>query len=152
MKLRYQRVSYTTSASAGRQMERMLDYLLDASRNAALSASGEWRPPVDVYETHSEIAVLVELAGVNEDEIDVVLFEDVLLVKGERRPALGADEDMTYYEAGVRYGRYRAEIFLPSPVDADGVHARYESGFLSVRLPKPSARRLATVMSDSIDE
>jgi HSP20 family molecular chaperone IbpA len=153
MKLRYQRVSYRTSASAGRHLERMLDYLLDASRStAAINERGEWRPPVDVYETESELAVLVELAGMDEEDIEVVLFDDVIVVKGERRPAFGADEDPTYYEAGVRYGRYRAEVFLPVAVDADRVQARYDNGFLRIRLPKPSSVRLRPAMvSDSTD-
>ncbi|MDP9379396.1 MAG: Hsp20/alpha crystallin family protein [Chloroflexota bacterium] len=151
MKLRYQRVSYSGSVDAGRQLERMLDYLLDASRtSAAVNGRGEWRPPVDMYETDSELAVHVELAGMNEDDIEVILFDDVLVIKGERKPAFGVAGNLTYYEAGVRYGRYRAEVFLPITVEAEQVEARYENGFLRIRLPKPSSIRLRpALVSDS---
>ena len=153
MKLRYQRVSYTSTEGAGRQLERLLDYMLDASRNTALNMRGEWRPPVDVYGTDAHVEVLVELAGMDEEDIEVVLFEDVLVVKGERKPRPSADQDLTYYEAGVRYGRFRAEVFLPSAVEAESVEATYTDGFLQIRLPKRTARQLRpTVTGNRTDE
>jgi hypothetical protein len=78
----------------------MLDYLMDASRNTALNAAGEWRPPVDVFQMDDELTVLIELAGMAEDDIEVVLFDDVLVVKGERKPTIDGERELTYYEAG----------------------------------------------------
>ncbi len=152
MKLRFQRVSYCNSGSAEKELERMLDYLLDASRSTAVNMRGEWRPPVDVYQTEHELAVLMELAGMNEEEIEVILFDDVLVVKGERKPALTSGGDLTYYEAGVRYGKFRAEVVLPAVVDADNVQAEYENGFLKVILPKLSVRLRPTLVSDIANE
>lgn len=152
MKLRYQRVSYISTVAAGRQLERMLDYLMDASRNTALNAAGEWRPPVDVFQMDDELTVLVELAGMVEDDIEVVLFDDVLVVKGERKPALDAERELTYYEAGVRYGQFRVEVFLPLPIDADRVDASYENGFLRINLPTNAGRvQTAVVLDDTHD-
>lgn len=140
MKLRYQRVSYRGTAAANRQMERMLDYLWDTSRNTPWGAHGEWRPPIDVYQTTGEVSVLVELAGMNEEDIEVILYEDVVVITGERKPFAFTGEDLTYHEAGVRYGRFRAEVFVPVAVDADEAQALYENGFLRIRLPKPHVR------------
>ncbi len=152
MKLRYQRVSYTTSGSTGRELDRMLDYLLDASRSTAVNVRGEWRPPVDAYQTENDLLVIVELAGMDEDDIEVILFEDVLVVKGEREPALSTGAELTWYEAGIRYGKFRAEVFLPARVDAEHVQAEYQNGFLSVRLPKVSVRRGPNLVSDIANE
>jgi len=114
----------------------MLDYLWDAPRNSHLNAHGEWRPPVDVFQTDTAMTVLVELAGMEEDDIEVVLFNDVVVVTGERKPPIGGDEDLTYHEAGVRYGRFRADVFLPASVDPDNTQAWYENGFLKIGLSK----------------
>ncbi|MDQ3327442.1 MAG: Hsp20 family protein [Chloroflexota bacterium] len=152
MKLRYQRVSYISTVAAGRQLERMLDYLMDASRNTALNAAGEWRPPVDVFQMDDELTVLVELAGMVEDDIEVVLFDDVLVVKGERKPALDPERELTYYEAGVRYGQFRVEVFLRSQIEVELIEASYQNGFLRIKLPNQANMRGTTVALDSVHE
>lgn len=138
MKLRYQRVRYRGPAASGRQLEQMLDYLWDASRSTPWSLHGEWRPPVDVYQTAGEVSVLVELAGMDEEEIEVTLFDDVVIITGERAPLIHPGEDLQYHEAGVRYGRFRAEVFLPVSVNADATQAQYDNGLLRISLPKQS--------------
>lgn len=140
MKLRYRRISYGGTESAGRQMEHLLDHLWDISRNSALGAFGEWRPPIDVYQTADEVSIQIEIAGMREDDFDVTLFNDMLVIKGERRPITHPDQEMIYHEAGVRYGRFRAEVYLPVTVDVDKTSAQYENGFLIIKVPKHTMR------------
>ena len=62
--------------------------LADAWRPHTASVSmGQpaWRPPCDIIETATELIVLAELAGVDHEQLDVLLFEDALIVEGERR-------------------------------------------------------------------
>ncbi len=136
MKLSYRRVNLRGSGIGEEQFDRVLDYLWDASRTGALGAYGEWRPPVDVCQTEKEVRVLVELAGMREDDIEVTLFEDVILITGEREASAPTGDGLTYHEAGIRYGRFRVEVFLPSTVEPDRVQAVYENGFLRIDLPK----------------
>ena len=147
MKLRYRRVSLRETA-ASVQMERMLDYLWDASRNRGLGVSGEWRPSADVYQTADALAVVVELAGMDEEEIIVTLFADVLVIEGERLPSGLPQGDYTYHEAGIRYGRFRVEVLLPAPVEADQTQARYENGFLTIILPKQTVQLRKGLVGD----
>lgn len=97
-------------------------------------AQPRWRPETDVYETAKAVTVTVELAGVDEDGVEVTLFEDALVVEGERR--LACDEDCVYHAASIRQGPFRLEVPLPARVDQAGVEARYDKGLLRVRLPK----------------
>ncbi len=147
MKLRYRRASYIGANPASKHLEHLLDCLWDASRNPALGTTGEWRPAVDVYQTAGEVVVRAELAGVNEEDIEATVFSDVLVVSGERRwPPSGAD--ITYHEAGIRYGPFRVEVFIPAAVDVDRATAQYENGFLTVSLPKtPASVRTVSEMS-----
>ena len=95
------------------------------------------RPPTDVVETASEVIVLVELPGVDHEQLDVLLFEDALIVEGERRlPAYAAG---VYHAAEIRQGQVRLELPLPSPIDPEQVDARYERGLLEMRLVKRTA-------------
>src|SRR5512134_2112967 len=82
-----------------------------------------WRPDADTYETESAIEVLVELAGVEEDDFEVQLFEDVLVVAGHRRLPSCA-EGAVYHAADIRQGPFQVEVVLPAAVDAERVEAR----------------------------
>jgi len=58
------------------------------------------------------------------------------VVSGERLDDHKRGEAVYYHEAQIRYGPFRVEVFIPSPVDREAVMARYENGFLWVDLPK----------------
>lgn len=108
----------------------------------ASGVQAAWRPPLEVYETETEIVVLAELAGMREDEIQVSIDDSVLTISGNRRPE-GEDRPRSIHEMGIRYGDFAAEIFLPAPVMTDGIVASYEAGMLRVRLPKAEATRVS---------
>jgi HSP20 family protein len=94
-----------------------------------------WRPDADVRESASAIEIVVDVAGVEEEKLEIQLFEDAIVVEGERR--LGeCGEGVVYHVAGVRQGPFRLELPLPVAVDPAGVEARYERGVLYIALRK----------------
>ena len=94
-----------------------------------------WRPDADLYETVATVEAAIELAGVDEDEIDIQLFDDVLVVEG-RRLLPPAAAGALYHAAGIRQGGFRIALPLPARVDPERVEARYERGLLRITLPK----------------
>ena len=101
----------------------------------AALAHSHWRPATDVVETGRAITVTVELAGVDEEDVVVLLFEDVLVVEG-RRELPRCEEDGVYRVAAIRQGPFRIEVPLSVRIDPKGVVARCERGLVCVRLPK----------------
>lgn len=100
-------------------------------------ARPQWRPLVDIYEAVHELVIKVEIAGMSEEDFDVVLYDDTLVIEGARSCQLAAQEEIRFHVAEVRYGPFTLEVSLPViDVDRDRVHARYERGFLYVTLPK----------------
>jgi HSP20 family protein len=93
-----------------------------------------WRPPADVCESESTIVVIVDLAGINQDDLDVVLFEDALIVDGRRR--LPADPGVVYHLAEIRQGPFHLELELPGSIDQERVDARYDQGLLRITFLK----------------
>ena len=75
------------------------------------------------------------------EEIEVTLYEDALVISGERRDDPEYQEGLSYQEAQIRYGPFRVEVFIPTPIARDMVSAHYETGMLSVDLPKLSATK-----------
>ncbi len=94
-----------------------------------------WRPQTDIYETPDEIIVVVELAGVAEDDMSVTLFSDLLVVEGAReQPELAKMN--ACHQLGIKYGEFRAEIALHAPVNHEQVTAEYKNGLLIITLRK----------------
>lgn len=143
MRVRFRYVTYAGSPATEQQdLERLFHELWHVRQRTMLPA-GEWRPPTDVYETADYLIVKMELAGVPEDSIEVTLYADHLVVTGVRQESGGpieagvrASGRVSFHEAGIHYGPFRAEARLPRPVDPDRVTASLESGFLLITLPR----------------
>ncbi len=101
-----------------------------------------WEPPTDVYENEEGLVVQVEIAGMGEEDFSITLGERVLVIEGVRKDP---EPKRAYYQMEIRYGEFRAEVYLPWTVDPDRVQAVYEAGFLKVFLPRPPARRVPVV-------
>ena len=106
------------------------------SEQLRLLVQARWRPDADIYETPGTVEMIVELAGVDDDDFEVQLFDDAIVIEGRRRLPSGG-EDAVYHAAGIRQGLFRVELPLPAHVDPEQVEARYERGLLHVTLPKP---------------
>lgn len=151
MRMRYRHVTYRYTDGSQKQMEQhyrqLLNEVLRQGQQSIMHRS--WRPQADIFESATRMTVKVELAGMKEEEIEVTLYEDALVISGMRLDEHEAIEEhdpqhiqdnLYYYEAQIRYGPFRVEVFLSSPIDREVVTARYENGFLLVNLPKQSAR------------
>jgi len=103
-----------------------------------LLVQARWRPDADTYETATTVEITVDLAGVEEDDVEVQLFDDVLVVEG-RRQLPSCEEGAVYHAVGIRQGPFRVELPLPAPVDPERVETRYQGGLLHISLPKRTA-------------
>ena len=65
-----------------RRMERMMENVLH--RHGAASDPAQWYPAADLYETESAVVVLLEVAGVDPESLEVTLEGTVLRVQGRR--------------------------------------------------------------------
>lgn len=138
--MRYRRVGYRYTMVIHTEQPRPLGagYAVLLPRPDAYRirlAQPHWRPATDVYETEREIVVTLELAGLDQDRVEILLFEDALVVEGERRLP-PAQERGVYHSAEIRQGRFRVEVVLPASVDGEGMAWRYDDGLLRVTLPK----------------
>ena len=107
-----------------------------------------WRPPTDVYDTGDEIVVRVEIAGMGEAELHIELFRRTLIVSGHRVDHAGKTR-LAYQQMEILYGEFRTEVRLPWSVNASAVEATYDSGLLTVVLPK--AHTLHVPISEATD-
>jgi len=135
--MRYRRVSYRYGVILAPSHRLQQADVWHPQHGAVSPSQPCWRPSTDVLETPTAIHLTVELAGVDHEALDVLLFEDALIVEGQRRlPPSRAGG--VYHAAEIRQGAFRLELPLPSTIDTDRVEAHYERGLLEMTLPKTS--------------
>jgi HSP20 family molecular chaperone IbpA len=133
MRYRHVRYRYTEVVTPG-QSQAIADFWRIGGSGMILAHS-RWRPDADVYETPTDVVITVDLAGVDENEMEVLLFEDALVVEG-RRGIPGCEPSGVYHAVGIRQGPFRLEVPLQVAVDREEVATRYEQGLLRIRLRK----------------
>jgi HSP20 family protein len=113
-------------------IERLFGEIPDLTGNTALAA-----PRIDVSETDREIRVRAELPGVDQNDIEVMVDDDLLTIRGEKK--IERDEKQENFHVVERAtGAFMRTIRLPFPVDPSAVEASYDNGVLTVTLPKPA--------------
>jgi HSP20 family protein len=121
------------------QMNRMFDDIFQGSGREPVGVFGEawdaFSPCADVVETEKEIRVSVELPGLEEKEINVILSQRVLTVSGEKRQEK-EEKGHSYVRAERSYGSFRRVIPLSCDVDASKIDAVFQKGVLTITLPK----------------
>jgi len=97
---------------------------------------GEARTPaLDVFEEKDEIVVKAELPGMDKENIEVNLTDNLLTIKGEKKKEEEIKEE-NYYRCERSYGSFVRSIELPKAVRSDKVKASFKNGILEVRAPK----------------
>ena len=134
MAMRYRRLSYRYTMVVRSRPGWPSGDIWPSDRLRPLARVG-WQPDTDVYESVSAIEVVIDLAGVDEDDVEIQLFEDALVVEG-RRQLPSCSEGALYHTAGIRQGPFQVEVRLAAPVDAGRVEARYDRGLVRITLPK----------------
>lgn len=108
-----------------------------------------WSPSVEVSESTDALVLTAELPGMAEDDITLTLENNVLTIAGEKSSEREAREEERFLISERFYGAFQRAFTLPSSVDADHIKAVFESGILTVTLPKtPQAKgRVISVKS-----
>ena len=97
-----------------------------------------WLPPVDVWETETELVIELDVPGCHPENISAEIVENQLVVTGERSLADGA---VRRYRTERWQGRFVRSFVVPRGLDGERIKADYNHGVLTIRLPKPEAAR-----------
>ena len=126
------------------RMERAYQRLLGVPPGNSRFCAPYMEPPVDVYHTDSEVVVLMEIAGIAGEEVELRIEGSTLIIRGERHDIPGP-RNRTYSQMEIAHGPFQREVLLPAPVNPDESQAVYKNGILQITLP-----RTATVVGTQL--
>lgn len=120
-------------------MDRFMEMTMD--RNTEWGSGRTWGLPLDVVEQDDAYVVRASIPGMNPDDIDITLTDNVLTIQGQTRHEDEQRDGERYVMRERRYGSFSRSISLPMPVDAEQIEATCDNGELMLTLPKAAAVR-----------
>lgn len=130
--------------------DRFFDHYASAKRPTLVAYRTRWSPPCNVYDAGDMLRVLVEIAGMCREALDLRIEEDRLILHGTRNETESSTRGR-YLQMEIAFGEFELEIPLNTPVDAEATQAWYRDGFLYVVLPKiaePKPRHITLTVEE----
>jgi HSP20 family protein len=113
----------------------LLDPFEAAERFFGEDAPRGFVPALDVYQTKDAVVVEMPLAGVDPDDVEVSIEDNILTLKGETKRKTEIDDE-NFYRKEVRYGSFHRQVALPVPVIGEKAEAISKDGLLKISVPK----------------
>ena len=96
---------------------------------------GAWSPSVDIFENKNEIVLEAELPGMNVEDVNISIENNVLTLHGERRFEK-KDEGDNFHRVERSYGSFTRSFTLPPTVSSENANAEFNNGVLRLTLAK----------------
>jgi len=93
-------------------------------------------PKIDVSETDNEIQVTAEMPGIDQNDVEVLLEDDRLIIRGEKKEER-EDKDRNYHVRERVHGAFSRTLPLPFAPDPNQVKAEFKDGVMTITIPKP---------------
>lgn len=130
---------------AASALDRMFDDVMGATLGTATNARA-FVPDIDVRTSDDEVRVVCDVPGLKREDIEVVLENHVLTIRGTRKFESKNDEQVVL---GRSYGSFVRQFTLPDALDEDNLSATLADGVLTVAVPKrPKARPIRIPIGD----
>lgn len=132
---------------ANRSAESQIDRLLEDAIQSVNQWPQSWSPACNVFENKEGLTVQMALPGLDANQIDVQVENNVLRVKGERKHE--ESEGRQWYMHGIGAGAFSSTFQLPDYVDHEKSLASYKQGLLTITFPKREQAKPRTIMIES---
>ena len=105
----------------------------------SFEVGNNFQPRIDVVHDDATVSILAELPGVEKSSVHLMLQENSLVLKGEKKKPL-QDERLNFSRMERQYGSFQRTIPLPIEVIASSIDARMENGILEVKMKKAQTK------------
>ncbi len=137
MKLTKTRNGPNTIDMLRREMDHFFDDLAPFSWNRENSgkALSTWTPIADITENDKEYQILMDMPGMDKNDIKINIQDERVSITGERKSE-EKEEKTDFIRQERYYGSFFRSFKLPAKVKEDEIKASFKDGVLKVLIPK----------------
>lgn len=118
-----------------RDMDRLFSRLWDDFGMPHFTRPSRNIPFIDLSETEDDLILKAEIPGLNPEDLDIYITDDILTIKGEMKQEL-VKEGENYHRMERRYESFSRSIQLPCRVMIEDVEATHREGIVTIIMPK----------------
>jgi HSP20 family protein len=126
-------------------MQQFMNEVMNLTRPVLSPSSSAWMPETDMYETGDEVIMIMNLAGVRKEYIDVSFHKNYLHVEGKRIHSIPPNVPVRYHQMEIGHGKFERMFRIPATVDEEQIQASYADGLLTIRMKKEKRPRSVPV-------
>jgi len=105
-----------------------------ATKEEKTTPGRSYVPAADIFETDEALTVILEMPGVQKNNVNIALENDVLRVEGQLDFSNYKEMEPVYTEYNV--GHYTRGFTLSNKIDQSKISAQLDGGVLTLTLPK----------------
>ena len=137
--------------SEARSIENMFDQLFGTPMRPTSGPTGTL--PLDIYEQNGKLLFKAAVPGIDPNDLEIQIENNVLTIKGETRHE-DETKEAKVYRREVSYGTFSRSVRLPEGLNLESVDAEFKNGLVTIaiqRVPeeKPKAYKVAVRTADT---
>lgn len=111
-----------------------------AKKNEPEGEGPEGELAIDIYETEKDLVIQSTIAGIEPEDLDISIENDILTIRGKRKKT-NDDNERNYLYQECYWGPFSKTVILPEEVDDSRIQAITKNGILTLRMPKVSKKK-----------
>jgi HSP20 family protein len=123
--------------------QRALENRLSSDWLGSATANMGTYPPVNVFQQGDDLVAIVELPGVNKEELNIQAKENTLRIAG--RKAIDYPAEVSLHRRERLSGVFDRTVVVPMQIDPDGIRAEYNDGLLALFIPRAERDKPRTI-------
>jgi HSP20 family protein len=123
--------------------QRALESRLASDWLGTTTASTGTYPPVNVFQQGDDLVAIVELPGVNKEDLNIQAKENTIRVAG--RKAIDYPENVSLHRRERLSGAFDRTLVVPMQIDPDRIKAEYNDGLLALFIPRAERDKPRTI-------
>jgi len=128
----------------GKDIQHFVENVTHVSQN-----EGDFHPTCDVAESNSQYRIMMDLPGMNKDQVKISFKSGVISISGHRELYLDDDESLKKSER--KQGSFVRSFALPENADEKSISASFSDGVLQVKVKKKGNEEESESQSIPID-
>lgn len=115
-----------------------MPHLYEPIKKATQKIADWFAPRSDAAVTQDAYQIAMELPGVDQENIDIAVQDNMLVVTGEKRFE-HEEQGKSYFFSEREYGAFQRAFRIPPDADQEAIAADFRNGVLRLTLPKKRA-------------
>jgi len=116
-------------------------FSLFVESNKSVTSGSSWDPNVDILDDGENVRVLIELPGIEAEDVTLTIRGRVLTAQGSKRGRIRTREGIRFFCMERYFGTFVKSVPLPRPVNTHRAVAKLKNGVLEIVFPRVPDQR-----------